>query len=164
MNKETATKYQSLFKQAGGRLRVLAEQQENAGSPSGTPEIATVSVPSASAPSVKEVATPFTVQTSYFPPPAEPAPEIDAPDFNVAEVGSNLLDAVELPDVVVPEPNFELAGVGEDLLVDRIEVIETRFEGLDFEILEVGADIGDAVPLTPASVPDISHLQLVEAG
>jgi hypothetical protein len=164
VNKETAAKYQALFKQAGGRLRVLAEQQENAGSTSRTPEIAAVPVPSASAPSVKEVATPFTVQTSFLPPPAEPAPEIDAPDFNVAEVGSNLLDVVELPEVVVPEPNFELANVGEDLLVDRIEVIETRFEGLDFEILEVGADIGDAVSLTPASVPDISHLQLVEAG
>ena len=163
VDKKTAAKYQSLFKQAGGRLRVLAEQQESTGPRSGTPEVSAASAPFPRE-TASETDTPFTVQSSYLPPPAEPAPEIDAPDFNVAEVGSNLLDAVELPEVVVPEPNFELADAGEDLLVERAEVFETRFEGLDFEVLEVGADIGDAVPLIPVSVPDTSHLQLVEAG
>ena len=148
VDKNTAAKYQALFKQAGGRLRVLAEGQETAGSAGGSPEIAAVPTPSAN-----EAGTPFTVQTSYFPPPEEPAPEIEAPDFNVAEVGGNLLDAVELPEVVVPEPDFQLADLGEDLLVERIEAIETRFDGLDFEVLEVGADIGEAVPPTTASPP-----------
>ena len=170
VDKKTAAKYQSLFKQAGGRLRVLAEQllaeQEGSTGPrSGTPEVSALS-----APPVRELSehgepdTPFTVQSSYFPPPAEPAPEIEAPDFNVAEVGSNLLDAVELPEVVVPEPDFELADPGEDLLVVQAEVIETRFDVFDFEVLEVGADIGDVVSQPVTSVPDNSHLQLVEAG
>jgi len=150
VDKETAARYQAQFKQAGGQLRVLAEQPEDA---------EMQSVAAASGSSVAE----FTVQTSYFSPPEEPRAEIQAPDFEVADVGSTLIDAVESSPVVVPEPDFELAEPGVDILTEPREAAETFVATLEFEIADLGATLGVASSTAVAMAPDVSHLQLVES-
>lgn len=139
VDKPTAAKYQELFRQAGGRLRILAE-----------------------APAAGSEAPAFSVETNYLPPPGEPAPEIEAPDFGVAEVGAALLEQVEKTPVVVPEPDFDLAEVGADLLTEPREAPAVDLGPLDFEIAEVGADLGILRKREPDPAPDISHLSLLE--
>ena len=160
VDRTTAARYQALFKKAGGRLRVSAE----AGSESANPPGSASEAPAPSGARVSEIEEPeFEVQSTWFPPPAEPRGEIEAPDYSIAAVGSDLTDASTEAPPPVPEVNFELAEVGEDLLTERMETPVVQLGPLDFEVAEVGADIGPPPSPSSARAPDVSHLALVES-
>jgi hypothetical protein len=164
VDRETAARYQTLFKKAGGQLRVksespAAEQAAPAAAVNGvsqSPEQvdARSAAADVEAPDIK-------VQTTWFPSPEAPRPEIEAPDFSVAAVGSDLADKAEAPVVSVAEVDFGLAEVGADLLIERKQVPVAEIGPLNFEVAEVGADIGTPRQLQEVAVPDISHLAVV---
>jgi hypothetical protein len=163
VDKKTAARYQMLFKQAGGQLRVLAQQTaltsaQDSALASGS--AVAQSAGGAEAPAAEGAA--FTVETAYFPPPAEPPMEIDAPDYDIAAVGANLLDEVEAEAVIVPEVNFELAEVGVDILTARPAAVVADVRDVDFDLAEVGVTLGVESAGAPPVAPDISHLQIVE--
>lgn len=165
-DRATAVRYQSLFKQAGGLLRVQAVGAEPPEGPA-VPNARSLSGAKLKAmrPGANpDVAAPdFTVQTAYFPPPAEPAPDIQAPAYRVAEVGALLKEPADEPVAQVVEVNFELAEVGADLLEQPRNEAVVEVGPLDFELAEVGADLSPG-PRAPAAIaPDVSHLALVEA-
>ena len=80
----------------------------------------------------------------------------------MAAVGSDLAEKDETPVATVAEVDFGLAEVGADLLTEHTEQPVTELGPLDFEIAEVGADIGTPRRLEEVTVPDISHLALVQ--
>ena len=166
VNRDTAARYQALFKKAGGQLRVKRE------SPAGSavPEKAVrqerrllEQVEGSTSSVTSEVEVPdLKVQTTWFPPPEEPRPEIEAPDFSVAAAGSDLADKEEAAVTSVAEVDFGLAEVGADLLTERREVPAAELGPLDFEVAEVGADIGVQSTGEKAVAPDVSHITLVD--
>ncbi len=160
VDRETAARYQALFKKAGGRLRVSAA---NAADSSGHAEAgpAPSAAPDAGSDTGKE-APAFEVQSTWFPPPAEPRGEIEAPDYSIAAVGSDLSDAREDAPPPAPDVDFELAEVGVDLLTERSQIPVVEVGPLDFEVAEVGADIGSPSGASEARAPDVSHIALVE--
>lgn len=169
VDRATAARYQALFKKAGGQLRVQSESPAAAASAAPMPEESTSDAQPAqtgegalsSAASAID-APEFKVQTTWFPPPDEPKKEIEAPDFSVAAVGSDLADQREAPVATVAEVDFGLAEVGADLLTERQEATVVELGPLDFEVLEVGADIGEPRAMPNAAAPDVSHLAIVE--
>lgn len=174
-DQETAARYQSVFKQAGGLLRVETVGAERAaasavpGRESAAPASDEQAMASARLRAMRPGANPevtapdFKVQSSYFPSPAEPAAEIQAPEFAVAEVGALLKEPVEAVVSSVAEVNFELAERGADLLERPREMVPVELGPLDFELAEVGADLGPGARAQTANAPDVSHLAIVEA-
>lgn len=170
VDRDTAARYQAQFKQAGGRLRVQAEDASFAGGASSPASAARTAEPATDETSQprrpganRNIDAPeFTVLTAYFPPPSEPRAEIAAPDYGVAEVGTNLLEPAPAVPPVVVDVDFELAEVGADLLVDPPEPVTVELGTLDFELAEPGADLAPAREPTADVAPDISHLALVE--
>ena len=163
VDKKTAARYQTLFKQAGGQLRVLAQQtEETSAQVSASASGSAVAQPRFDAEASTTGMATFTVQTAYFPPPAEPPLEIEAPDFDIAEVGVNLLDEVDEETVIVPEVDFELAEVGVDILNVRPAAVVADVRDVDFDLAEVGVNLGVESAGATHVAPDISHLQLVE--
>ncbi|HEY5647015.1 MAG TPA: hypothetical protein VIS76_13780 [Pseudomonadales bacterium] len=173
-DKKTAAHYQSVFKQAGGLLRVEAFRAEQAAAAvPGREPVATASNEQAKAnarlrairPGANpELAAPdFTVQSSYFPSATAPAEEIQAPDYAVAEAGALLGEPVDRVVSTVAEVNFELAERGADLLERPREKAPVELGPLDFELAEVGADLGPGPRAQTATAPDVSHLALIEA-
>lgn len=180
-----AARYQALFKQAGGRLRVHSLAPA---APAEMPK------PPASAPAAKAIA-PEPAATAASAPKTAPesvaAPavdqessaltllsleeidqavaqtsrqrlEINAPDFVVAELGVDLADRVEPVVAVLPETDFSLAAAGEDLLEVRPEPAVLEVGPLDFEVAEVGANLALPSDRPAPAAPDISHLQITE--
>ncbi len=182
-DKETAARYQRLFKEAGGRLRVLEEEPAGekaagtgaSGSPGAGPEGGKTRQAQAQAAQERAVdpgrpaanpaidAPDFAVQTTYFPEPAEPAREIHAPDFGLAEVGAPLAEDAPPAPAMVVEVDFELAEPGVDLLDSRPVTPAVALGPLDFELAEPGARIGPAPGPVTAAAPDVSHLRVLEA-
>ncbi len=170
VDRETAARYQALFKKAGGQLRVKSDSPaEEGAAPAETAAPAAPASTKAASPaetgrvSADIEAPDFKVQTTWFPPPEEPRAEIDAPDFSVAAVGSDLAEKAEAPVATVAEVDFGLADVGADLLTERKEAPVIELGSLDFELAEVGADIGQPRAADGAVAPDVSHLALAES-
>ncbi len=171
-DRETAARYQSVFKQAGGLLRiqaVVADAPDGRDVPEKPANGPAKIVPSpAHLKAIRPAANPeivapdLTVLTAYVPPAAEPAPEIQAPAYGVAEAGALLTEPTERPQSRVVEVNFELAEVGADLLDQPREVTIVDLGPLDFDVAEVGADLGPGPRTVTAKAPDVSHLALVE--
>lgn len=178
VDRETAARYQALFKKAGGRLRIKSEGPAEV---SASPAVERAAVPakqSAESPTTEpsaqakhsgrpaaavDIEAPdFKVQSTWFAPPEEPRPEIDAPNYSVAAVGSDLTEIKAAPAVAVAEVDFALAEVGADLLTERPEDAAVELGPLDFEVAEVGADISPEKTSPEVAAPDISHLALVE--
>ena len=172
VDRDTAARYQTLFKKAGCQLRVKAEAPAaDAALPGRSPRESAAEDPAPRPPAqdsrsgnpaaATNIEAPdFKVQTTWFPPPEEPRAEIEAPDYSVAAVGSDLSELGEAPVATVAEVDFGLAEVGADLLTERTEQPVAEFGPLDFEIAEVGADIGTPRSLQEVTAPDISHLAL----
>lgn len=157
---KTAAKYQTLFKQAGGRLQVLAQRSAEPAAPAAAP---TKAPTGPGARSIGGDTPAFTVVNDYVPPPDAPRVEIEAPDYDVAATGTNLVDAAPATWVDVPDADFELAEVGADLLTEPRATVVVEVREVDFEVAEVGATIGVASPEVDVEAPDISHLKLVES-
>jgi hypothetical protein len=85
-----------------------------------------------------------------------------SPDYSLAAVGSELSDVRDESPPPAPEAEFELAEVGVDLLTERVETPVVDLGPLDFEVAEVGADIGPQAQPSDACAPDVSHLKLVD--
>lgn len=181
-DRETAARYQALFKKAGAQLRVKADTptegaQPPAAAADGPATAAATAAESAGSLTVQPRATAerigrpaaadidapdFKVQSTWFSAPEEPRAEIEAPDFSVAAVGSDLAEKREAPAAIVAEVNFDLAEVGADLLTERKAAPVVELGTLDFEVAEVGADIGTPGASADVAAPDVSHIALVE--
>ncbi len=157
VDRETAARYQALFKKAGGQLRVKTE------SPAQAAVSDQAAVPNGRPAAAADIEAPdFKVQSTWFPPPEEPRAEIVAPDYSVAAVGSDLAEIGGTPVATVAEVDFGLAEVGADLLTERKEAPVVELGPLNFEIAEVGADIGEPGSSGDATAPDVSHIALVD--
>lgn len=167
---KTAARYQGLFKQAGARLRVLPVA-EAPNSRSSAAQDTQASQSSADASnrdeSQQEVASETDVShiklqgAQYSHADAEPS-EILAPDFSLANVGVNLVEPRPV-ETYETQADFELAEVGALIPTLAKDIVVTvNMDELEFEVAEVGADIGDPAPETLAVAPDISHLSLVD--
>ena len=152
---KTAARYQGLFKQAGARLRVLPVVA--------TPAVAaTTSATDAPAAGKVENAK-FALQPPQFAPAAsEPAREILAPEFSLAQLGANLVEPRPVATYEL-EVDFELAEVGSLIpTLAKEVVVPVNMDELEFEVAEVGADIGDTAQEPAAVAPDVSHISLVD--
>lgn len=165
---KTAARYQGIFKKAGGRLRILpvetsaSEVQSGSGAVDSPPDRTTAD-PAIDQPVSPAAGTEFTVLSSYYPPPAAPKTEIQAPDFAIAERGSMLVEPESRAPVEIPDVDFDLAEPGVNLLERKAPPPVVELGPLDFELADVGADLGELRrPVTPVA-PDISHLKLVDA-
>lgn len=159
---KTAARYQGLFKQAGARLRVLPVVDVPDSAAAG-PETSDAPESGRAAQPRETDSGPLTLQpVQYSPELAEPAQEIQAPDYSVAKAGVNLVEP-RPTETFEFEVDFELAEVGSLIpTLAREVVVPVDIEELEFEVAEVGADIGDPAPEITAVAPDISHLGLVD--
>jgi hypothetical protein len=62
----------------------------------------------------------------------------------------------------VPDADFEVAEVGSDMLVEPAVVVASKVKNVDFDVAEVGSDIGDRDDRPPPPAPDVSHIKLVD--
>jgi len=99
----------------------------------------------------------------------EPGPIVDAPApvivsvpaFSIAAVGTDLADHVEFEAIDI-DPQFDLAEAGEPIPTipaNRTPTID--IEAVQFEVAEVGADIGTLDHKPDPAAPDVSHLSVV---
>ena len=176
VDEKTAARYQTVFQQAGALLHL--ENEAGSADAAGTAEAAAAGREGSGGEATAEAPSPangypaanpeidapdFTVLTSYFPAPEEPQAEIDAPAYGLAEPGADLSEDVPARPVVVVDVDFELAETGVTLLEAFRETPMPELGPLNFEVAELGADIGPPSGPVQASVPDISHLSLLEA-
>ena len=126
-----AEKYRATLERAGARVEVvdmdaLIEEVELAPPPV-EPAPAPAAAPHAARPGRLQVAPRDEYMAAFS--------DVDAPDFDIAPVGSNLQDA--RPDAAAPQVDLS-----------------------QFSLAPVGSDMGQAKPATPAAAPDTSHLKL----
>ncbi|HBZ94250.1 MULTISPECIES: hypothetical protein [unclassified Pseudomonas] len=129
-----AEKYRTTLERAGARVEVvdmdmLIEEVELAPPPPAEPMPAPVAAPVATRPGRLQVAPRDEYMAAFS--------EVDAPDFGIAPVGSDLQDA--RPDAEAP----------------RVDLSQ-------FSLAPVGSDMGQAKSAIPAPAPDTSHLKLQE--
>ncbi|AEB57505.1 membrane protein [Ectopseudomonas mendocina] len=129
-----AEKYRTTLERAGARVEVvdmdmLIEEVELAPPPPlpGESVPASVAAPVAARPGRLQVAPRDEYMAAFS--------EVDAPDFGIAPVGSDLQDA--RPDAAAPAVDLS-----------------------QFSLAPVGSDMGQAKPANPAPAPDTSHLKL----
>ena len=127
-----AEKYRATLERAGARVEVvdmdmLIEEVELAPPPPAETMPAAAAAPVAARPGRLQVAPRDEYMAAFS--------EVDAPDFGIAPVGSDLQDA--RPDPKAPQVDLS-----------------------QFSLAPVGSDMGQARPETPAAAPDISHLKL----
>lgn len=126
-----AEKYRATLERAGARVEVvdmdvLIEEVELA-----PPPVESVPVPTAAAPVARPGRLHVVPRDEYM----AAFSDVDAPDFDIAPVGSDLQDA--RPDAAAPQVDLS-----------------------QFSLAPVGSDMGQAKPATPAAAPDTSHLKL----
>lgn len=128
-----AEKYRATLERAGARVEVvnmdvLIEEVELAPPPPAEPPPAVVTAPAARAGRL-QIAPRDEYMAAFS--------DVDAPDFGIAPVGSDLQDA--RPDVAAPAVDLS-----------------------QFTLAPVGSDMGQATSSTPAAAPDTSHLKLLD--
>jgi hypothetical protein len=174
----TAARYQDLFKQAGARLRVMPLASEapaaeettatDAGASSGASALEVM--PSGSDVLRADERSTFEeleIDLSHLAVldwapevPVSAAPEIVAPDYSVADLGVDLAERIsrEHPGI---KADFDLAEPGSlipNLAVDTAPVVDVA--AIEFDVAEVGADIGDPSDDADVTSPDVSHLSM----
>jgi len=127
-----AEKYRATLERAGARVEVVdmdmpIEEVELAPPPPAEP----VSLPAAAPAAVKPGRLQVAPRDEYM----AAFSDVDAPDFGIAPVGTDLQDA--RPDAEVP----------------RVDLSQ-------FSLAPVGSDMGQAKSAIPAPAPDTSHLKL----
>lgn len=128
-----AEKYRATLERAGARVEVvdmdvLIEEVELAPPPPVEPPPAVVTAPAARAGRL-QIAPRDEYMAAFS--------DVDAPDFGIAPVGSDLQDA--RPDAAAPAVDLS-----------------------QFTLAPVGSDMGQAKSSTPAAAPDTSHLKLLD--
>ena len=128
-----AEKYRATLERAGARVEVvdmdvLIEEVELAPPPPAEPPPAVVTAPAARAGRL-QIAPRDEYMAAFS--------DVDAPDFGIAPVGSDLQDA--RPDAAAPAVDLS-----------------------QFTLAPVGSDMGQATSSTPAAAPDTSHLKLLD--
>ena len=127
-----AEKYRVTLERAGARVEVvdmdmLVEEVELAPPPPAEPVAAPAAAPVAATPGRLQVAPRDEYMAAFS--------DVDAPDFGIAPVGSDLQDA-------------------------RPEAQAPRVDLSQFSLAPVGSDMGQAKSTAPAPAPDTSHLKL----
>jgi hypothetical protein len=127
-----AEKYRVTLERAGARVEVvdmdmLIEEVELAPPPPAEPVAAPAAAPVAATPGRLQVAPRDEYMAAFS--------DVDAPDFGIAPVGSDLQDA-------------------------RPEAQAPRVDLSQFSLAPVGSDMGQAKSTAPAPAPDTSHLKL----
>ena len=129
-----AEKYRATLERAGARVEVvdmdvLIEEVELAPPPPAEPPPAVVSAPAVARAGRLQIAPRDEYMAAFS--------DVDAPDFGIAPVGSDLQDA--RPDAAAPAVDLS-----------------------QFTLAPVGSDMGQAKSSTPAPAPDTSHLKLLD--
>lgn len=127
-----AEKYRTTLERAGARVEVvdmdmLVEEVELAPPPPAEPVSAPLAAPVANSSGRLHVAPRDEYMAAFS--------DVDAPDFGIAPVGSDLQDA--RPDAQAPQVDLS-----------------------QFSLAPVGSDMGQAKSPPPAPAPDTSHLKL----
>ncbi len=127
-----AEKYRVTLERAGARVEVvdmdmLVEEVELAPPPPADPVAAPAAAPVAATPGRLQVAPRDEYMAAFS--------DVDAPDFGIAPVGTDLQDA-------------------------RPEAQAPRVDLSQFSLAPVGSDMGQAKSTAPAPAPDTSHLKL----
>ena len=191
VDQETATRFQSVFKKAGARLRVLpidaADTPESEGpavpaTSASTDDVASgggpeewIVLPAGSfvlEPDEREPFVPRVIDTSHFALVKMKAfaaaevererQEIKAPEYEVLPAGARMSDECATTPVLTPVVEFELAEVGA-FLGSEIEEMEVALPANpDFDLAEPGALILDAPRRPTPMVPDTSHLSVMD--
>ena len=159
---KTAGRLQELFKQAGARLVVVSPAQERSAQPDAQQQADSP----ASEASLEAVADTGDDGLSLQPlqQAYESAPPIDfeAPDYSLAALGADMGEPRTV-DFVVPDADFELAEVGETIpTLARDDYVVIDLDEVNFEVAELGADIGDPGRRDNAAAPDVSHISLAD--
>ena len=93
-------------------------------------------------------------------PPPPPAPDVD--HLSLGEVGETLADSSSMVTPAAPDVDYLSVGdVGEDL-VAALESIEPAIDldDLNFDLADVGADLGEADDAPPPAAPDTTHISV----
>jgi hypothetical protein len=174
----TAARYQDLFKQAGARLRVMplasespTAEQSTASDPGEDARAAGLEVMPSGSDILRsderstfeelEIDLSHLAVLDWAPELRDSlAQEIMAPDYSVADLGADLADRIvrEHPGI---EADFDLAEPGSlipNLAVDNTPVVDVA--AIEFDVAEVGADIGDPSDDPGVDSPDVAHLSL----
>ncbi|MDH1728545.1 hypothetical protein N5F00_03480 [Pseudomonas chengduensis] len=127
-----AEKYRVTLERAGARVEVvdmdaLIEEVELAPPPPVEPATSPAAALPAARPGRLQVAPRDEYMAAFS--------DVDAPDFDIAPVGSDLQDA-------------------------RLDAAAPQVDLSQFSLAPVGSDMGQAKPATPAAAPDTSHLKL----
>jgi len=163
---KTAGRLQELFKQAGARLVVVSPAQERSAQPDAQPDAQQQADSPASEEPLEAVADTGDDGLSLQPlqQAYESAPPMDfeAPDYSLAALGADMGEPRTV-DFVVPDADFELAEVGETIpTLARDDYVVIDLDEVNFEVAEVGADIGDPGRRDNAVAPDVSHISLAD--
>ena len=93
-------------------------------------------------------------------PPPPPAPDVD--HLSLGEVGETLADSSSMEAPAAPDvDHLSMGEVGEDL-VAALESIEPTIDldDLNFDLADVGADMGVADDSPPPAAPDTTHISV----
>jgi hypothetical protein len=141
---------------SSGRVLEVADEPGAGGKPSPQPPPAVEHIPDFEVMPVGSDMLP----DSEAPAVASPVPSLD---FDVAELGSLMIEGAESveadPSVFV---EFELAALGVDLIEGAAGVSDADLAALeiDFDLADVGVDLGQIKTPEPVPAPDVSHLRL----
>jgi hypothetical protein len=96
------------------------------------------------------------------PPAAEPSPAVQAQTAAGGKrVSTAPRDEVMAAFMNVDAPDFGLAPVGTDLQDQKAEKVAPALDLSQFSLAPVGSDMGEEKPQAPIQVPDTSHLKLM---
>lgn len=98
---------------------------------------------------------------------ADTASLVQVPDYDVADVGADMVRADEKNALPLPEldiATWDLSEVGEDLIkeAERSVVENVEVQDLNVDLAPVGSDLGQLKKQVEPLNPDISHLKLVD--
>lgn len=188
-DEKTAARYQQAFQKAGARLRVLPVEAGDTASSATDPSPSTQPDPAITAVSSEEglqalpvgsdlldenertevqpeaIATDhLSVQGAVFTsddPLEEPVDTPNVDHISIAELGAILGTTGSDEAIQEIEVNFDLADEGA-LLKEAEDAVQAdpMLANVDFEIAEVGADIGSGEQAPPPPAPDTSHIEL----
>lgn len=99
--------------------------------------------------------------------PPEPVATVIAPNFEVAEAGTDLVRAdekMELPLLEIELEDWGLADLGEDLIsaTEKPQIAIPVIHIPDVGLAPAGADLGQLKPQVKAVVPDVSGIRLAD--
>ncbi|OEO26555.1 hypothetical protein AX279_07035 [Pseudomonas sp. J237] len=153
----TAEKYRATIERAGA----VVEVAEVAATDQGAAVPSAAGTPAAGTPAPESPGSEPPAEAASQPAQAAPAADTGAPQTTAAS-GKRLLPRDEYMAAFseVDAPDFDIAPVGADLLEEKTEVAELPLDLSEFSLAPVGSDMGQQKAPPAAPAPDTSHIKL----